>query len=57
MIVKKKYWERPIQLVCLFEIKSTMSAEELNKRLRIANIEDQNEVIVERLSRIAKEKG
>ena len=57
MIVKKKYWERPIQLVYLFEIKSTMSAEELNKRLRIANMEDQNEVIVERLSRIAKEKG
>ena len=37
MIVRDKIWERPIQLVCPLEIRSTMTQEELNKRIAIAN--------------------
>ena len=39
MIVRDKIWERPIQLVCPLEIRSTMTQEELNKRISIANNE------------------
>ena len=37
MIVRNKVMERPFQLVCPLEIRSTMSAEELNKRIKTAN--------------------
>ena len=37
MIVRNKVMERPLQLVCPLEIRSTMSAEELNKRIKTAN--------------------
>ena len=37
MIVQNKVMERPLQLVCPLEIRSTMSAEELNKRIKTAN--------------------
>ena len=37
MIVRNKVWERPLQLVCPLEIRSTLSTEELNKRIKIAN--------------------
>ena len=37
MIVRDKIWERPIQLVCPPEIRPTMTPEELNKRIIIAN--------------------
>lgn len=37
MIVMNKIWERPIQLICPFEIRSTMTPEELNKRIVVAN--------------------
>ena len=37
MIVRDEVMERPLQLVCPVELRSTMSAEELNKRIRISN--------------------
>ena len=37
MIVRNTVMERPLQLVCPLEICSTMSAEELNKRIKTAN--------------------
>ena len=37
MIVRSKVMERPLQLVCTLEIRSTMPAEELNKRMKTAN--------------------
>ena len=37
MIVRNKVMERPLQLVCPLEIRSTMSSEELNKRIKTAN--------------------
>ena len=37
MIARDKVMERPLQLVCPLEIRSTMSAEELNKRIKTAN--------------------
>ena len=40
MIVRNKIWERPIQLVCPLEIKSKMTEEELNCRIRAANKEE-----------------
>ena len=40
MVVHNKIWERPIQLICPLEIKSKMTMEELNKRIRLANKED-----------------
>ena len=40
MVVRNKIWERPIQLICPLEIKSKMTLEELNKRIRVANNED-----------------
>ena len=36
MVVNNKVWERPIQLMCSLEIKSTLSTQELNKRLQTA---------------------
>ena len=40
MVVCNKIWERPIQLICPLEIKSKMTIEELNSRIRPANKED-----------------
>ena len=40
MIVRDKIWECPIQLVCPLEIRSTMTQEELNKRISIANTKE-----------------
>ena len=40
MVVRNKIWERPITLICPLEIKSKMTMEELNKRIRVANKED-----------------
>ena len=37
MIVRNKVMELPLQLVCPLEICSTVSAEELNKRIKTAN--------------------
>ena len=37
MMVRNKVMERPLQLVCPLEICFTMSAEELNKRIKTAN--------------------
>ena len=42
MIVKNKIWERPLQLTCPLEIKSTMTPQELNQRIRVANKETEN---------------
>ena len=35
MIVRNKIWERPIQLVCPLEIKSKITLEELNNRIKV----------------------
>ena len=50
MIVKNEIWERPIQLICPLEIRSTMTTGELNKRIDVVN----KEVEVTRLKRHAK---
>ena len=57
MVVKDKVWERPIQLVFPLEIKSTLPAEELNRRIRVASRKDQVEAPVKRPSRVVKETG
>ena len=54
MIVRDKIWERPIQLVCHLEIRSTMTLEELNKRLVVAYNKEHPEVEVTRPRRLAK---
>ena len=42
LIVKNKIWERPLQLTCPLEIKSTMTPQELNQRIRVANKETED---------------
>ena len=56
MIVRNKIWERPIQLVCPLEVRSTMTPEDLNKRIDVAN-KKQPEVEVTRPKRQAKADG
>ena len=53
MIVGGKMWERPTQLVCPLEIRSTMTTVELNKRMAIAN-KEYPESEVPRPRRLAK---
>ena len=33
MIVSNNFWERPVQLICPLEIESTLTPEELNRRI------------------------
>ena len=40
VVMCKKIWGRHIQLICPLEIKSQMTIEALNKRIRVANNED-----------------
>ena len=35
MIVNNKVWERPVQVICPLEIKSTLTPEELNRRFKV----------------------
>ena len=57
MIVNNKIWERPIQLICPLEIKSTLSAEELNRRIQLASKKEEAVEMVERPGRAAKDRG
>ena len=57
MIVNNKIWERPIQLICPLEIKSTLSAEELNRRIQLASKKEEAVEVVERPGRAAKDRG
>ena len=53
-MVRDKIWEHPKQLVCPLEIHSTMTPEELNKRIIIANNKEHSEADVRRPKRLAK---
>ena len=57
MIVNNKVWERPIQLICPLEIKSTFFAEELNRRIQLASKKEEAVKVVDRLERAAKDRG
>ena len=61
MIVNNKIWERPIQLICPLEIKSTLSAEELNRKIQLASKKEEAVEVVERPGRApgraAKDRG
>ena len=59
MIVRNKIWERPVQLICPLEIRSTMTPEELNRRIEVANkVGDRGtEIQDERPTRQAKVKA
>jgi len=54
MIVRDKIWEHPIQLVCPLQIRSTITPEELNKRIIIANNKEHSQPHVRRPTRLAK---
>ena len=63
MVVRNKIWERPIQLICPLEIKSKMTMEELNNRIRAANKEDipaereqKNEKVIRKARETAQQK-
>ena len=58
MIVRNKIWERSIQLVCPLEIKSKMTEEELNCRIRAANKEEtQSAKTVQKNKRVIRQTG
>ena len=57
MVVRNKIWERPIQLICPLEIKSKMTMEELNSRIRLVNKEDILAETEQRNERVTRKAG
>ena len=57
MVVPTKIWERPIQLICPLEIKSKMTMEELNSRIRLANKEDILAETEQKYERVTRKAG
>ena len=57
MVVNSRVWQRPIQLICPLEIKSTLSPEELNKRLQTAMKGEDVVEVLERPRRAARDRG
>ena len=57
MIVNNNLWERPVQLICPLEIKSTLTPEELNRRIQSTRKREDVNDVSERPKRMAKQRG
>ena len=55
MIVNNNVWERPVQLICPLEIKSTLTPEELNRRIQSTIKREEVTGISERPKRVARQ--
>ena len=56
MIVNNNVWERPVQLICPLEIKSTLTPEELNRRIQSTRKKEEVTDASERQTRMAKQR-
>ena len=57
MIVNSNLWKRPVQLICPLEIKSTLTPEELNRRIQSTRKREDVNDVSERPKRMAKQRG
>ena len=56
MIVNNNVWERRVQLICPLEIKSTLTLEELNRRIQSTRKKEEVTDASDRQTRMAKQR-